>query len=91
MEYREKGIWEIEIGGNLDGEFYNYLVNIDGKEHEVVDPYAKAVGVNGKRGMIIDLNKTNPDGWENHKKPILETSLDAIIYEMHVRDFTIMS
>lgn len=91
MEYREKGIWEIEIVGNLDGEFYNYLVNIDGKEHEVVDPYVKAVGVNGKRGMIIDLNKTNPDGWENHKKPILETSLDAIIYEMHVRDFTIDS
>ncbi|WP_195431369.1 type I pullulanase [Clostridium sp. D46t1_190503_E9] len=91
MDLREKGIWEIEISGNLDGEFYNYLVNIDGKEYEAVDPYAKAVGVNGKRGMIIDLNKTNPDGWESHKKPVLENSLDAVIYEMNVRDFTIDS
>lgn len=91
MEYKEKGIWEIEISGNLDGEYYNYIVYSDGENHEVVDPYAKAVGINGKRAMVIDLNQTNPDGWKNHKIPILETPLDAIIYEMHVRDFTIDS
>lgn len=89
MIYKNKGIWEIEIIGDLDGEYYNYVVNVDGKEREVVDPYTKAVSVNGKRGMVIDLNKTNPYGWKNHKRPILETSLDAIIYEIHVRDFTI--
>lgn len=91
MEYRDKGVWVIEINGDLDGEFYNYLVKIDGKEMEAVDPYAKAVGVNGKRGMVINLNKTNPNGWRNHNIPILETPLDAVIYEMHVRDFTIDS
>ena len=57
--------------------------------NEVVDPYAKAVGVNGKRGMVIDLNSTNPEGWEEDRKPELKAPTDSIIYEAHVRDLTI--
>lgn len=83
------GTWEIEIDGDLNGQYYNYLVTIDGKVREVVDPYAKAVGVNGKRGMVIDLSTTNPEGWEEDKKPELKSPTDSIIYEAHVRDLTI--
>lgn len=89
MEYKENGIWEIEILGDLNGEFYNYIIKREETEYEVVDPYAKAVGVNGNRGMVIDLRETNPLGWENHKIPKLDSPLDAIIYEVNVRDFTI--
>ena len=89
MKYKENGIWEIEINKDLDGEFYNYKVIRNGIEEEVVDPYAKAVGVNGKRGMVIDLNNTNPEGWENHRIPKFENHVDSIIYEAHIRDFTI--
>lgn len=88
MNKLEKGIFEIAVSGDLDGEYYNYLVTINGIEKEVVDIYAKAVGVNGKRGMVINLEKTNPKGWEEHKIPDYPP-IDSIIYEMNVRDFTI--
>ena len=89
MEYKEKGIWEVEIEGDLDGEFYNYLIKRNGIEKEAVDPYAKSVGVNGNRGMVVDLKTTNPLDWDKHKNPKFNSHLDSIIYETHIRDFTI--
>ena len=89
MEYKRKGLWQLEVEGNLNGEFYNYVIDRNGIKKEVVDPYAKAVGVNGKRGMVIDLEQTNPIGWNNHAIPKLKSTLDAIIYEVNIRDFTI--
>lgn len=89
MTKGENGIWYVEKAGDLNGLYYNYLVTIDGKVNEVTDPYAKAVGVNGNRGMVIDLASTNPEGWENDTKPELVDPTDSIIYEMHIRDFSI--
>lgn len=83
------GTWIVEINGDFNGQFYNYLININGKISEVVDPYAKAVGANGNRGMVIDLNTTNPEGWEKDTKPELKSATDSIIYEAHVRDLSI--
>ena len=83
------GTWIVEINGDFNGQFYNYLININGKISEVVDPYANAVGVNGNRGMVIDLNTTNPEGWEKDTKPELKSATDSIIYEAHVRDLSI--
>ncbi|WP_066896019.1 type I pullulanase [Clostridium nigeriense] len=89
MSYKDRGVWEVQVNGDLDGEFYNYVIERNGIKNEAVDPYAKAVGVNGTRGMVIDLKRTNPLGWDSHKIPNLNSPLDAIIYEVHVRDFTI--
>lgn len=89
MKKDVKGSWRIKLNGDFDGYYYNYLVNIDDKISEVVDPYAKAVGVNGNRGMVIDLSKTNPKGWENDIKPKLNSATDSIIYEAHIRDLSI--
>lgn len=91
MSYKEKGFWEVEIAGDLDGKFYNYIIERDNIINEVVDPYAKAVGINGNRGMIINLERTNPKGWDNHSIPNLNNPIDSIIYETHIRDFTIDS
>ena len=85
----ENGIWTLEINGDLNGTYYTYLVTNNGVVKEVTDPYAKAVGVNGNRGMVIDLSSTNPEGWENDVKPEFVDATDAIIYELHIRDFTI--
>lgn len=84
----EKGVWTLEVPGDLNGVYYNYLVTNYGKENEVTDPYAKAVGVNGNRGMVIDLDSTNPSGWDIEKKPELIDATDSVIYEMHIRDLT---
>ena len=89
MKYEEKGVWKLEVKGDLNGEFYNYIIKRSGVSKEVIDPYAKAVGVNGERGMVIDLNQTNPIGWDTHAIPKLNSVLDAIIYEVNIRDFTI--
>ncbi len=89
MDEKESGTWHTLLKGDFHGQYYNYLVTSGQTTHEVIDPYARACGVNGKRGMVVDLNKTNPTGWEQLKTPILKHFTDAIIYELHVRDFTI--
>ena len=79
MNKGENGQWSVKINKDLNGEYYNYIVNVNGKENMVVGPYAKAVGVNGKRAMVIDLNETNPEGWNEDKKPKLDYATDAAL------------
>lgn len=89
MDRGEKGVWSILVPGDLNGIYYTYKVTADGKETEACDPYAKAVGVNGDRGMVIDLSSTDPEGWENDKNPNAgKDATDAVIYELSVRDFS---
>ncbi|MCC8167715.1 MAG: type I pullulanase, partial [Clostridiales bacterium] len=71
------------------GVYYTYTAVIDGKEASAVDPYARTTGVNGKRAMVIDLKSTDPEGWEEDGNPHAgENITDAVIYELHVRDFS---
>jgi len=86
-----EGTWFLRIEGNLDRVYYTYLVVVDGEGREAVDPYAKAVGVNGNRGMVIDLKATNPLGFEEEPRLPCINYTDAIIYELHVRDFSMDS
>lgn len=84
------GVWSITVPGNLLGMQYTFRVNHQGRWlDEVTDPYAKAVGINGKRGMVVDLKATNPASWNNDKAPVLKNATDAIVYELHVRDASI--
>ena len=90
MIKQENGIWFLSVKNNLKGKFYSFRVKINNEwKNEVTDPYVKAVGVNGKRGMVIDLKETNPAGWESDKSPVLKNPTDAVIYELHVRDASI--
>lgn len=86
---KEKGVWEVEVKEDIENLFYTYRVRFENIINEAVDPYAKAVGVNGMRGMVVDLSKTNIEGWEDDKRILPSYSTDAIIYEMHIRDMTI--
>ncbi|MBQ2382636.1 MAG: type I pullulanase, partial [Oscillospiraceae bacterium] len=90
MKLGEKGVWYVTVSGDLHGKYYNFDIGHNGYTVEATDPYAKAVGANGDRGMILDMDKTDPAGWENDISPNQGMSLtDAIIYEMHVREMTI--
>ena len=87
-----QGTWVATVEGNLNGTYYTYLVNVNGAEAETIDPYARTSGANGKRGMVIDLDSTDPEGWENDTNPHAgENITDAIIYEGHIRDLTVNS
>ncbi len=86
----KNGGWAIDIKGDQKGKFYVFRVNINNKWlEEVPDPYAKAVGVNGKRALVIDIGDTHPAGWKNDKSPAPRHPTDAIIYELHIRDASI--
>lgn len=83
-----KGTWVYEKTGDWNGVYYTYSVTVGGTTNEAVDPYAKSAGVNGERGMVIDLNSTNPEGFGNDTKPEFVNMTDAVIYELHVRDLS---
>lgn len=84
----DSGTWSLSIKENLEELFYTYEVEAYEKVSEAVDPYAKAVGINGLRGAIIDLDKTNPEGFSKDSYSKLENFTDAIIYETSVRDIS---
>ncbi len=77
--------------GDLRGKFYTFSVFYEDSDEplETQGIFAKAVGVNGKRAQILDMNDTHPEGWESDARPTFLEPQDAIIYELHLRDFTV--
>lgn len=85
----DNGTWNGYIAKNLMGKFYTFRVKHDGKWlKETPGVWAKAVGTNGERAAIIDFAATNPAGWEQDRGPALKSINDAVLYEMHHRDFS---
>lgn len=84
------GVWSVTVEGDLAGTYYTYSLknelNPDGVE--VCDVYAKAAGVNGNRAMVVDLDSTDPEGWESDSFQRVEEPTEAIVWEIHVKDFS---
>ncbi|WLR41150.1 type I pullulanase [Bacillus carboniphilus] len=78
-----KGVWTFEKKGNYEGYFYMFLVCVNLVWYELVDPYAKAVSINGEWGVVVDLSKTSI---RRFSTPFMKHKTDAVIYELHVRD-----
>ena len=78
-------VWQAEIKGNLLGKFYTF----DMGKGECPGVFAKAVGVNGQRGAIVNLVKTDPEDWCCDAHPVIKSPADLVVYEMHHRDFSI--
>ena len=84
--------WVALLPGDNKGKFYTFQIKKDGKWlEENPGTSAYAVGVNGQRGAIIDLRETNPTGWEDDRAPLFTGQKDAVLYEIHYRDFTMDS
>ena len=84
----EKGVWSYTAENCGHGTYYTYTVTTSVGTQETADPYAKAAGVNGNRSMVVDLSKTDPEGWNKDKVVSLDSYTDAVIWEIHVRDFS---
>ena len=82
------GTWVTTLTGDKNGLIYNYRVTLDGANNEAVDPYVRATTINGERGVVVDLSKTNPAGWSKTKPKFSGKPTDAVIYELHVRDLS---
>ena len=89
MKRQPEGLWKTIVKEDLKGRFYTFSIKENGNwMAENPGIFAKAVGINGHRAAIIDMNQTNPVGWEDDIRPELKSVADAVIYEMHWRDFT---
>ena len=89
MTRGDKGVWSFTTEAP-HGTYYTYTVTTSVGTQETIDPYAKAAGVNGDRGMVVDLSLTDPIGWEsdNGKTFSIDSYSEAIIWEIHIRDFS---
>ena len=77
--------WEATVKGDLKGKFYTFDIG----KGETPGTFAKAVGVNGNRGAIVDLYDTDPVGWNEDVRPAIQSPADLVIYELHMRDFSV--
>ncbi|MCR5540746.1 MAG: type I pullulanase [Ruminococcus sp.] len=91
MEMLDKGVWYVELFRSCDGLFYTFSYEFEymNNRMETIDIYAKACGINGNRGAIVDFDTTDPIGWDKVSKPKCLNACQAIVYECHVRDITI--
>ena len=89
LQKKEQGLWLLKLSGDQHGLYYTYQVKVNGRWlNETPGIYARAVGVNGKRAMVLDLATTNPEDWEKDQGPVLKSPNDAVLYEVHIRDLT---
>ncbi|MEY3366871.1 MAG: type pullulanase [Bacteroidota bacterium] len=90
LEKGKNGTWSARLKGDWEGKFYTFQMQLgETWLPETADPYARTTGVNGKRAMILDLKKTNPEGWESDSRPPLKSVHDIILYELHLRDISV--
>ena len=95
MTCDSKGLWSVTINGDLAGKYYLYQIALPGADGrvpavvQVNDPYARGCSANSGRTLIYDPVKTNPEGWERDQFVGLKNNVDAMLYEVHIRDFSI--
>ena len=90
LQEQEGDYWTATIKGDQVGKFYT-VCSYQGGEWGQESPgiFAKAVSVNGQRAAIIDMQATDPEGWENDQRPAMTDPTEVVVYETHMRDFTI--
>ena len=85
----ENDYWTATVEGDLEGKYYTVRSYQNGEwSQEAPGIFAKAVSVNGQRAAIIDMTKTNPEGWDKDVRPAMPDMTDIVVYETHVRDYT---
>jgi pullulanase/glycogen debranching enzyme len=91
------GVWQTKLTGDLSGQYYSYLVDVfvpglGVVRNRVTDPYSISLTTDSKRSYVADLQRTalKPPGWDASARPQrVKTATDMVIYELHVRDFSI--
>lgn len=88
MTKDSQNVWSCKVDGDIVNTYYTYKVTNNGNTSEAVDIYAKAVGANGKRAMVVDLDSTDPENWDTDYKRSPQRISDVITWEVHVNDFS---
>ena len=85
----DRGVWEANVAGDLDGVFYQYRFHRLGEAVTVPDIHAFAATSDSRRSMVVNLARTDPEGFASHEVPVLARPTDEVIYEIHVRDYSV--
>ena len=89
MKFKKStGLWSVTVKGDLKNTYYTYLFTRNKKTYETYDLYAKACAANGKRSMVVDLDSTDPKGWDKDSYVTVDNPTDAIIWEVQISDFS---
>ena len=83
------GVWEATVTGDLHGKGYSYRFTHYGDSPIVPDIHAFAATADSTRSVIVDLDRLKPANWDSTPVPVLARATDEVIYEIHVRDFSI--
>ncbi|MGL4452786.1 MAG: type I pullulanase [Sarcina sp.] len=86
---QENGVFFISVNEYIENKFYTFSVEINGVVNEFVDPYAKAVSINGLKGAVVDMKKTNPVGFDKDDFKWQKNPCDSVICEVSIRDISI--
>ncbi len=89
LQKAANGTWTTVLLGDYEGKYYTFRINDGEWLEEIAGIYARCVGINGLRGQIYNPQKTDPKDWKDDKHPAIKNITDAILYETHVRDFSI--
>ncbi|MBP7688280.1 MAG: pullulanase-type alpha-1,6-glucosidase [Thermoflexales bacterium] len=92
----QSGVWTAAGEAAWKNQFYLYEVEVyvrstnQVERNLVTDPYSFSLATNSTRSQIVDLNEAalQPTDWTQLTKPVLNAPEDAVIYELHVRDFS---
>jgi pullulanase len=88
MKRGSAGVWFLTVAGDLHGKYYQYRFKSYNETRVAADINAYAASRDSKRSVVVNLGKTNPRGWST-PKGVNRPQTESIIYEMHVRDFTV--
>ena len=83
------GVWRVRVEGDLDGVFYQYRFTSYGQQRDAADIYCRAATKDSSKSMVINLDRTDPPGWDADTPPLVKRPTDEVIYEIHVRDYSI--
>lgn len=87
----EKGVWAYTLTGNQHGKYYSFDVTVYGQTNrDVADPYGKSANANGRHSMVVDFANSAvlPADWGTATAPEVSSGSAPIVYETHVRDFS---
>jgi pullulanase len=85
----DDGVLTCTVTGDLNNMYYLFEVTLTGATRTAQDPYSRGISANSFRSMIFNRDDTDPPDWDEDESPLLEHPVDAVVYELHIRDLTI--
>ncbi|MEM8782286.1 MAG: type I pullulanase [Planctomycetota bacterium] len=89
LDRGDKGLWEVVVEGDLHNTAYVYRLRSYGQSRVAADVHTFGATPDSTRSVVLDMDRTDPAGWGETPNPLVEYKTDEVIYEVHVRDYSV--